>query len=145
MRLSLLCLACAGIAVLTSAAVAQDTDKDPKVKLDAGGLLIKPPKPGAPEVKPAPLAWPRLDRGAPLCRTEADLERLAANRTGGAGGGPADCRVITAPTGIDIVQRKAPGRTLVQVSGQPTNAGWTDVWLPEKAPGGAGAKPAALR
>lgn len=107
-----------------------------QVKLDAPGLLVKPPKAGPPDVKVQPLAWPRLDPGAVLCRSQADLERLAANRQGGPGGGPADCRLIAQPTSIQIVARHGPGRTEVQVTGG-KETGWTDAWLPSKAPASA--------
>ncbi len=114
-----------------------------QITFDAPGVLVKPPPPGPPEVRAQPLAWPRLDRGAVLCRTEEDLQRLAANRRGGPGGGTVDCRIISQPTAIQIVQRKGPGRTEVQVTaarGQKTGeTGWTDVWLPDKAPVGGAA------
>lgn len=109
-----------------------------QVKFDAPGLLIKKPKPGPPAPKAAPEVWPRLDPGAVLCRTEADLMRLAANRHGGPGGGAADCRLISRPTPIQIVERKGPGRTEVRVTGgtggKAGQTGWTDVWLPVQPP-----------
>ncbi|HET8997542.1 MAG TPA: hypothetical protein VFN42_12815 [Acetobacteraceae bacterium] len=106
-----------------------------QVTLDAPGLLPKKPKPGPPPVKAKPPPWPRLDTGAVLCRTPADLARLAAIRAGSAGGGPADCRVITQPTPITIVQRDGPGRTEVRLTGDGSDAtGWTDVWLPHNPP-----------
>lgn len=107
------------------------------VILDAPGLLPKK-KTELPEVKVSPAAWPRLDPGAVLCRSEADLAQLAANRSGGGGGGAADCRVINSPTAITIVQRLGRGRTQVQVSGGTSQVGWTDAWLPEKAPSSVG-------
>jgi hypothetical protein len=113
------------------------------ISLNAPGLLIKKPKPGPPDVKPQPLAWPRLDPGAALCRTEGDLARLVANRTGGDGGGPADCRIIKVPTAVSILGRQGLGRTEVQVTGAADATGWTDVWLPERAP--SGVTPAAQR
>lgn len=113
--------------------------------LDAPGLLLKKPKAGPPDVRAQPLAWPRLDRGSVLCRTEGDLARLAANRSGEAGGGPADCRIVTAATPVTILQRQGPGRTEVQVSAPGGSTGWTDVWLPDKAPANARAIPASQR
>ncbi len=103
---------------------------------DAPGLLGKGAKKGLPDVKPSPLAWPRLDPGAALCRTADDLTRLAANRARTEGGGPANCRIVQVPTAVKIVQRAGPGRTEVRLSDQPTVTGWTDVWLPEKSPSG---------
>ena len=107
-----------------------------QISFDAPGLLLKKPKPGLPDVKPQPLAWPRLDPGAALCRTDEDLERLAANRSGGPGGGPADCHLISQPTAVQIMQRRGPGMTEVQITGT-NETGWTDVWLPSKAPASA--------
>ncbi len=102
------------------------------------GLLIKKPKPGLPDVKSQPQAWPRLDPGAVLCRSEADLNRLAQRRSGEVVDGPVDCQIIRTPTAITIVQRAAPGRTEVRTSdAQASGSGWTDAWLPEKAPRGA--------
>ena len=87
-----------------------------------------------PDVPAPPRAWPRLDPGAVLCRTEDDLARRAAILRGDQGG-PADCRPITMPTAIQIVHRAGPGRTEVQVSGH-TETGWTDAWLPPTPPPG---------
>jgi hypothetical protein len=100
---------------------------------------------GLPEVKAQPLAWPRLDPGAVLCRTEADLMRLAAHRSGDPDAGPADCRVVSVATAVTIVQRKGPGRTEVQPTAPGSATGWTDVWLPEKAPATASVVPASQR
>ena len=107
----------------------------PNVSLDAPGLVLKKPPTRAPDVKAAPQAWPRLDPGSALCRSEGDLARLSANRTGTAGGGPADCQVMRVATAVQIVQRTSPGRTQVRLTDKPAVTGWTDVWLPEKAPG----------
>ena len=130
----LLVAACAGILALGSQARAQFSDGS-NIHLDAPGILLKKPKPGGPEVKAQPLAWPRLDPGAILCRSEGDLNRLAARRAGEAVSGTVDCQIIRAPTAISITERKGPGRTAVQIA-DTNNAqtGWTDAWLPEKAP-----------
>jgi hypothetical protein len=132
-------LVCGGV-VLGS--IVARADPPPNVQLDMPSFLKAKKKPGLPDPKPQPLAWPRLDPGAVLCRTEADLARLAANRSGEEGGGPADCRVIPAATAVSIVQRKGPGRTEVKIGADDTT-GWTDVWLPEKAPATARATPAS--
>lgn len=109
-----------------------------QVTFDAPGFLKQKPKPGPPPVQAKPPPWPRLDAGAVLCRTQEDLARLAANRTGGPGGGPADCHVITRPTPIQIVHRAGLGRTEVTVTnpntGKPEETGWTDAWLPATPP-----------
>jgi hypothetical protein len=108
------------------------------ILLDAPGLLIKKPKPGPPDVKAQPQAWPRLDAGSVLCRSEADLLRLADRRRGEAVEGPVDCQILRATTPITIVQRKGPGLTQIQTADPKAGgAGWTDAYLPLKAPAGA--------
>ena len=126
------CLGMLTYAVGSSAAVAQGQDSNVKFE---SPLIVKKPKPGLPDVRPQPLAWPRLDPGAVLCRTEDDLDRLAARRHGEAVDGPVDCQVIRGPTAIAIVQRAGPGRTEVRVTADRTgDTSWTDAWLPEKSP-----------
>ena len=109
-------------------------DPAPNVSFSAPGLLEKKPASTAPVARARPLAWPRLDPGAVLCRTEADLAQVAANRSGEGDGGAANCQIIRVATPVTIVQRSGPGRTQVMTG---TQSGWTDVWLPEKAPAGA--------
>lgn len=119
------------LAPLALPALAEDSN----VRLDAPGLLSKKGPAKAPDVKAAPQAWPRLDPGSALCRSEADLARLAANRARAEGGGPADCKIMRVATAVQVVLRASTGRTQVRLTDQPTTTGWTDVWLPEKAPG----------
>jgi hypothetical protein len=111
------------------------------------------PKP-LPDASPRPkpslstdvkLPWPRLDPGAVLCRTADDLAQhtsaMQIRAAGGVGGALArpDCRIVTSPTPVDIVTREGPGRTEVRLRRKTANAaagetGWTDVWLPDRAP-----------
>jgi hypothetical protein len=108
------------------------------VILDAPGLVPNRSAPLAP-VRPAPTVWPRLDPGAVLCNTVDDLELHAANMTARVSGGrtmAADCRIIAQPTGIQIVTRQGQGRTLVKLNVAGDVTGWTDAWLPDKAPAG---------
>jgi hypothetical protein len=111
-----------------------------QVILDAPGLLGQkkpPPPPAAPRAPPT--VWPRLDPGAVLCHTEDDLDRHASNMTARVSGGTTqatDCRIIAQPTGIQILSRQGPGRTQVKLSTAGDVTGWTDVWLPDKAPTG---------
>jgi hypothetical protein len=129
--------ACVGALATATPASAQPNDSN--VSFDAGGLLPKKPRPGLPDVKAQPLAWPRLDPGAVLCRTEADLDRLGARRRGETVDGPIDCQIIRAATAVSIVQRNGPGRAEVKVSDPRADAasGWTDAWLPDKGTVGA--------
>jgi hypothetical protein len=84
-------------------------------------------------VKPRGDIWPRLDPGAVLCKSEADLQRLAAFRRGEPGD-PPNCQLIRSPTAIQIERRAGPGRTQVSLTDQKGLDGWTDAWLPERAP-----------
>ncbi len=128
MRVGILCLVGLLIAVPASAQ---------NVILDAPGLLGGKKAPPPPTPRAAPLVWPRLDPGAVFCRTEDDLTRHASNMTARVSGGDteaADCRAIARPTGIQILNREGPGRTQVQLSGPGSEVGWTDAWLPSRAP-----------
>jgi hypothetical protein len=115
----------------------------------AGVIGKKAPAPTVPDVPAPPSAWPRLDPGAVLCATEDDLVRRAEIMRGEQAGS-ADCRQITQPTAIHIVQRAGLGRTQVQINGH-ADTGWTDAWLPASPPPGstpvvsAGASAAAIR
>jgi len=121
---------------LTAPAMAQPSNSN--VSFDPGALGVRKPGPGLPDVKPRPLAWPRLDPGAVLCRTKDDLEKLTARRSGGTVTGMIDCQIIRAATAISILHRESLGRVEVQISGAGPNSvsGWTDAWLPDKAPSG---------
>ena len=100
-----------------------------------GGMLEKArPAPAAPDVPAPPMAWPRLDRGAVLCQTEDDLLRRAAILRGEPTD-PANCRPITAPTAVQIIQRAGPGSTEVKLTAR-NETGWTDAWLPPTPPPG---------
>ena len=93
----------------------------------------------APSPRAQPTDWPRLDPGAVLCRTEDDLDRHAANMTARVSGGgiqAADCRIISLPTGIRVISRQGLGRTEVTLNVPGNVTGWTDAWLPERAPAG---------
>lgn len=100
---------------------------------DMPNIVVPPPKFDRSTVPPRPEAWPRLDRGAALCRTEDDLMRLAASRRGEQVAAP-NCQVIRGATPIQIVRRVGPGRTQVSLTDQNGAQGWTDAWLPEKPP-----------
>lgn len=123
------------LAAVTVAAV--QTASAQHVVLDAPGIMGQKKAPSPPPPRAQPTVWPRLDPGAVLCRTSDDLERYAANMTARASGGDtqaADCQIIAQPTGIQIVSRQGLGRTEVKLSTSDNMIGWTDVWLPDKAP-----------
>ena len=101
-----------------------------------GGMLGKHPGPAGPppSVPAPPSAWPRLDPGAVICRSQDDLRRRAA-RMLGEQTGPADCQPITQPTAIKILDRAGPGATEVEITSN-AETGWTDAWLPASPPPG---------
>jgi len=101
---------------------------------DMKGITGTNPKPTTQDnIRARPDVWPRLDQGAVLCKTEADLNLLAAARRGEAAERPS-CQLIHQPTPIQIVKRAAPGRTQVSLTDQNGTQGWTDAWLPDRAP-----------
>lgn len=130
--------AVAGVLVIATGALAQQPPSNSNVQFSAPGLLVKKPPPGLPEVKGPLQAWPRLEAGAVLCRTEDDLDRLAARHRGESVGGPIGCQILRATTPITVIQRKGTGRTEVRTNNpEAGGSGWTDVWLPERAPAGS--------
>jgi hypothetical protein len=106
---------------------------------DMPNVVMQKPKFDVPTMRLHADAWPRLDPGAVLCKTEADLARLAAIRRGEQVDRP-NCQFIRNPTPILIQHRAGPGRTQVALPEQTGVDGWTDAWLPERAPpiGGKG-------
>ena len=125
-------LLCAVVAAAAPIAAAQ-------ISLDAPGILVPKKAPPPPAPRAPPTVWPRLNPGAVLCRTEDDLARHASNMTARVSGGssvPADCRIIASPVGIQILNRQGPGSTQVKLTGPVNVTGWTDVWLPDRPPGG---------
>jgi hypothetical protein len=124
-------LIASAIAAISLPAFAQHLVVDPAL------MPTKQPLP-APVIR-APAVWPRLDPGAVFCRTEYDLDRHASNMTARVAGREtqaADCQIIGQPTGIQIISRQGIGRTQVKLSPPGTETGWTDAWLPDKAPPG---------
>ena len=106
------------------------------VFLDAPGLLVKKKAPPPPAPPAPPPFGPGSMPARCFCRTEDDLDRHAANMVARVNGGEsqsADCRIIPQPIGIQIVSRESPGHTQVKLNAA-GDAGWTDVWLPGKAP-----------
>src|SRR5271165_2951975 len=111
MRRMLMIVACLGAFAAPAGAQLADSN----ILSGGSGARVRKPKPGLPEVKAQPLAWPRLDPGSVLCRSEADLIRLAQRRSGEVADGPVDCQVVRVAIGITIVQRNG-GRTEVKPS-----------------------------
>jgi hypothetical protein len=122
------------VAAMPAYAQTPQPPNDSNIVMD-GMLAKKPAASKAPDVPAPPRAWPRLDRGAVLCRSADDLARRAAILRGEQAG-PADCRPIVTAIAIQIVQRAGPGRTEVKVTAN-NETGWTDAWLPATPPRGA--------
>ncbi|HUN43456.1 MAG TPA: hypothetical protein VMU81_24440 [Acetobacteraceae bacterium] len=87
-----------------------------------------------PAVAAPPSAWPRLDPGSVICRSQDDLRRRAALMMGEQAA-PPDCQPVTQPTAIKILDRSGPGATEVQITSN-GETGWTDAWLPANPPPG---------
>jgi hypothetical protein len=125
-----------GLVTMITAATIPDALAQ-RVIFDAPGITGQKKGDQLPTVRAQPTVWPRLDPGAVLCRTEYDLDRHASNmtaRVSGAGTSAADCRIIGQPVGIQILSRQGLGRTEVRLSSSDGATGWTDAWLPDKAP-----------
>jgi hypothetical protein len=86
------------------------------------------PDPMAPKLKQEPLQ--RLDAGALLCKTEADLQQhvaaVMARLNGQEAREPKDCHLVQAMTPVSVVERHGLDRTEVQFGGQ---IGWTDTMI----------------
>ena len=123
---------------VTGAALAQQAPPDNGKISFQSGAVVRKPKPGLPDVPAPRQAWPRLEAGAIVCRSEDDLDRLTARQSGDTSAGPADCQIVHNATAIAIVARHGPGKTEVRLtSGQGSQIGttaWTSTFLPEKPP-----------
>jgi hypothetical protein len=132
-RLGMLATPLLCVSVLAAAQVKPPDDSN----VNYGGILRQkhgseaPPPP----VAAPPAAWPRLDPGSVICRSQDDLQRRAALMRGEQTAAP-DCQPISQPTAIKILDRAGPGATEVQITSN-SQTGWTDAWLPTNPPPGA--------
>lgn len=83
--------------------------------------------------------WPRLDAGALLCRTQADLQQhqaaIVARISGGHSAEPSGCWVVRAMTAVTVVERDGPARTEVRLPGSSEQQlGWTDQVMSDEPP-----------
>jgi hypothetical protein len=111
----------------------------------AGGTM-RGPAPAAPRGEPAavtrPVAKPdprqRLDAGAWVCATEADLQRhaaaIAARLDGQEAPEPPGCTLVRRVTPVAVVERHGLGVTEVRLPGPPERQAWTDAVVREASP-----------
>ena len=86
------------------------------------------PAQDAPQLKRDPAQ--RLDAGAVVCRTEADLLQhqavILARLNGGNAEEAASCRLVRAMTAVAVVERHGLASTEIRLPGSPEQVGWTD-------------------
>jgi hypothetical protein len=84
--------------------------------------------PMAPKLKREPIQ--RLDAGALLCKTEADLQQhvaaVMARLNGQEAREPKDCHLVQTMTPVSVVERHGLDRTQVKFGDQ---LGWTDTMI----------------
>jgi hypothetical protein len=84
------------------------------------------PDPIAPKAEPRQ----RLDRGAMLCQTEADLAQhqaaIEARLDGQFAAEPVGCSPVRTMTPVKVLDRHGIARTQVKLLGKPEQIGWTD-------------------
>jgi hypothetical protein len=81
--------------------------------------------------------WPRLDPGAIFCGTQDGLVRYQTMLSGdeaSSSSAALNCRRITQPTGIKILDRVGIAQTQVQLLDQSNQVGWTNNYLPTTQP-----------
>jgi len=134
LRLALLAAPLVCVALPASAQVPPRPDDS---NVNFGGILRQhaPKDVPPPPVAAPPRAWPRLDPGSVICRSQDDLQRRAALMRGEQVA-PPDCQPISQPTAIKILERASPGATEVQITSN-SQTGWTDAWLPANPPPGS--------
>ena len=89
-----------------------------------------PPRPPAERLTPKPPPRQRLDAGALLCRSEAELAQhqatVEARLDGQDAAEPVGCRPIRTMMPVTVLDRHGPARTQVHLAGPPEQTGWTD-------------------
>jgi hypothetical protein len=103
---------------------------------DVWGQNKQGPKPKNPPITLKPDPRQRLDAGALLCSTEAQLEQHEAAVTARLDGRealePSGCRFVRSLTPVDVLDRHGQARTQVRLPGQTEQTGWTDAVVRDK-------------
>jgi hypothetical protein len=83
-----------------------------------------------PPLKPIVEPRQRLDPGALLCHTEAQLRQhqaaIMARLAGRTAAEPAGCHIVSQTTAVAIVEHDGQAATEVQLAGDEPTVGWTD-------------------
>jgi hypothetical protein len=91
-----------------------------------------------PELKPIVEPRQRLDPGALLCHTEAELKQhqavIMARLEGRTADEPAGCHIVGHITAVAIVEHDGQAVTEVQLAGDEPAVGWTDAVIRDSDP-----------
>jgi hypothetical protein len=148
--LALVVVTCFALVSVPKASFAQDAN-DPNMAgqfMGRGGghqrhgRAQQGPRRVAPVLAPLPQVrdpWPRLDAGALLCRTEAELQQhqaaTAVRLAGGTAAEPSGCQFVQAMTPVTVAERDGLSRTEVRLQGASgPQLAWTDEVIPEERP-----------
>lgn len=92
-----------------------------------------------PPIKPDPQPWPRLDPGAVVCGSSADLvtyQTELGDDAVTAVAVPSSCKIIQHTVGVKIIGHDGPSRTNVSIANAVPASGWTNVFFPANPPPG---------
>jgi hypothetical protein len=91
-----------------------------------------------PALKPHPDPTQRLDTGALLCGTEAELKQhqaaVLARLSGGSAPEPTGCHIVQGMVAVSVIGRDGPASTQVRL---PDRVGWTDSIVRDRGTPGA--------
>jgi hypothetical protein len=91
-----------------------------------------------PALKPIVEPRQRLDVGALLCHTEAELKQhqaaIMARLAGRTAQEPGGCHIVGETIPVGVVMRDGQGTTEVQMVGDPPQTGWTDAVVQDADP-----------
>jgi hypothetical protein len=91
-----------------------------------------------PELKPIVEPRQRLDVGALLCATEAQLKQhqaaIRARMAGRSAPEPVGCHIVGETIAVAVLRRDGQAVTLVQIAGDTPRTGWTDAFIRDADP-----------